>query len=272
MHRFTVLSACLSVVALGLVPAGGARASDSHAHTFMCSYDTHYDVQIEPRGIAFTRDNGSPKDIFIHDGTLRVDGRNTPISAADATRLREYEQQVRELVPVMAAMARDGVNIAYSALATVAATLAHNSDERTRWMQELHDTQLGALQQINDGLDKGFWKEGENSDAFGRELQQNIADVTGDVTRDVVSDALSGDPSKWVELQARTQSLETTIQKAVDDPADKLSRSAEALCPRLTELDRLQQQFEFRLANGERLQILSPDTESLNKAGRYAQR
>ena len=125
MHRHAILSALV----LGLALTGGVQASDSHTHHLQCSFNSDYDVQIKPNGIAFTREHGLPGDVFMHDGQLRVDGQTVTVSADDAVRLREYEHQVRVLVPAMADIARDGVDIGYSALTTVVATLADNGDE-----------------------------------------------------------------------------------------------------------------------------------------------
>lgn len=268
MHRHLMLSALI----LGLVAAGGAQAADRHEHHLQCAYGSDYDVQVLPRGIAFTRDNGHPAEVFMHDGVLRVDGHAVDLSQADAVRLRDYEQQVRELVPAMAAIARDGVDIGYSALTTVAATLADNGDERTRMLESLHDRHVEALQHIDRTLGQGLWKSGEADEIFGDNLQDTVADLVGDVSHDMVKDALSGDPTRLASLQARTEALETTIDKAVNAPAEKLGQRAEALCPQLAVLDQLQQQFQFRLPDGERLQLLSTDTDSFNKARQYAQR
>jgi cysteinyl-tRNA synthetase len=266
MRRYAVLFAMVLGVAVAC-----AHAADTHAN-FECSYNTQYDVQIQPDGIAFTRDHGTPSDVFMHNGQLRVDGQNVSVSSADAARLRDYEQQVRELVPTIAAIARDGVNIGYSALSTVVATFAENSDERLRYQQQLHDKQVAALQLIETGLDKGNWKVDDDDRAFGADMQQTVADMTGDVVRNVVADALSGDSSRMATLQARTSSLQNSLQKALTEPAKQLALRAQEVCPRLTNLDHLQQQFQFRLANGERLQLLSSDTDSLDKARQYAHR
>ena len=268
MHRHAILSVWI----FGVVLAGGAQAADVHGHHLQCSYNSDYDVQVQSGGIAFSRDEGHPAAVFMHDGQLRVDGRTVSVSTEDAARLRDYEQQVRELVPAMAAIARDGLDIGYSALTTVAATLADNGDERTRMLQSLHDRHVEALQQVDGSLGHGFWKAGAAEQLFGDNVQETVAELVGDLTHDVVKDALSGDPAKLAALQARTDALDTTLNKAVDAPAEKLSQRAQALCPTLSTLDQLQQQFEFRLADGGRLQLLSADMDSVNKASQYAKR
>lgn len=269
MHRHAV--AVSLVLILGFAATCGVQAADTHSN-FECAYNTQYDVQIKPDGIAFTRDRGTPSDVFMHDGYLRVDGRDVSVSRADAVRLRDYEQHVRELVPAIAGIARDGVNIGYSALSTVSATFAENSDERMRYQQQLHDKEVVALQLIENGLDKGIWKVDDDDRAFGADMQQTVGDMTADVMRHVVADALSGNAGRMAALQARTSSLENSLQKALAEPAKQLAQRAREVCPRLTDLDRLQQQFQFRLANGEQLQLLTSDMDSLDKARQYAQR
>lgn len=268
MHR----RAMLSVLVMGLATVSGVQAADIHSHHIQCSYDSDYDVQVKAEGIAFIRESGHPDHVFMHDGQLRVDGQTVPVSPEDAALLRKYEHQVRELVPAMADIARDGVNIGYAAMTTVVATLADSGDERTRILQKLHDRHIEALQQIDGTLGHGFWKSGDDGEAFGINLQETVADLVGSITRDVLKDALSNDPSKLAALEARTNALDTTINKAVDAPADKLAERANALCPQLGELDQLQRQFQFRLPNGERLQLLSSDKDSVDKASQYAEK
>ncbi|WP_233840928.1 DUF2884 family protein [Dyella sp. 2HG41-7] len=269
MRRYLLSSLPL----LALAFAGGAQASGFHAHHDLeCPYSTDYDVQVKPSGIAFTRHDGDPGDVFMHDGALRVDGHDVSVSHADAVRLRDYEQQVRDLVPAVAAIARDGVDIGYAALTTVVATLSEDADERTRLMQELRDRHADARQHIDDTLGRGTWQSGDGAEFFDHNLQHTVADMVGTVTGDVVKDALSGDPHRLAALQARTDSLDTTLDKAINEPADKLSQRAQALCPQLGQLQQLEQQFQFRLANGERLQLISIDKERTDKASQYAKR
>ncbi|RUL76625.1 DUF2884 family protein [Dyella choica] len=251
--------------------AGGVQAGGNHGHHLTCSYTSDYDMQVQAQGIAFQRSSGHPGDVFMHDGKLRVEGQDVTVSEADAARLREYEREVRNLMPAVAGIARDGVDIGYSALTTVVATLSDNGDERTRLLRELRDRHGEAMRHIDNTLGQGRWKVGEEGELFGNELQQTVADLVSNVTRDVVKDALSGDAGRLASLEARTDALDTTIDKAVDAPAEKLGQRAEALCPHLSHLQQLQQQFQFRLPNGEHLQLIDSNMERSDKAS-YAQR
>ncbi|GLQ49159.1 DUF2884 family protein [Dyella flava] len=264
--------AVLLVLIACLMAAGGVHAMGNHGPHLQCDYDSDYDVQVQPNGIAFTRDSGHPADVFMHDGQLRVDGRAVTVSAQDVARLREYEQQMRELVPAMAAIARGGVDVGYAALATVVATMVDNGDQRTHLLQTLRDRRVEALQQVDETLGRGLWKAGVESELFNQDLEKTVSDLVGGITGDAVSDALSGDPNRLAALEARANALDATLDKAVETPAERLGQRAEALCPRLNALNQLQQQFQFRLADGGRLQLLSSDMDSSNQARQYAQR
>jgi hypothetical protein len=261
----------LSVLTFGLAAAGTACATDHHEH-HQCNYDSDYDVQVRQDGILFTRAGDQTMDVFMHDGQLRLDGRVVTLSGEDATRVREYEQQVRDLVPVIASIARDGVDIGYTALTTVVATLDDSGDDRSRLMQSLHDSRSEAMQKVDNTLGRGFWKAGDESQLFGDNLDRTVSDLVGSITSHAVSDALSGDSARLASLEARATALNATLEKAVETPAEKLGQRAGTLCPRLHALNQLQQQFQFRLADGERLQLLSTDMDSPDKARQYAQR
>lgn len=256
---------------IALATAGAVQATAVHAHHLSCSYASDYDMQINASGISFTRDGGDPGDVFMHDGTLRVDGKAVAVSNADAARLLEYEHELRDLLPAVADIARDGVNIGYSALTTAVATLADNGDERARLLHELRDRHGEALHHIDGTVGQGRWNAGDDTNLFGDEMQKTVANLVGNVTGDIVKDALSGDPSRLASLQARTNALDASINKAVDAPAEKLGQRAEALCPHLSHLQQLQQQFQFRLPGGERLQLIESNMDRTDKAS-YAQR
>jgi hypothetical protein len=268
MRRHAILLVLLS----SLIATAGAHAMGNHEHHLQCDYDSDYDVQVQPDGIAFTRGSGHPAEVFMHDGQLRIDGRMVAVSSQDVARLREYEQQVRGLVPAMAAIARDGVNVGYAALATVVATMVDNGDQRTHLLQTLRDRRVEALQQVDDTLGQGQWRAGDENEVFNQSLEKTVSDLVGGITGNAVSDALSGDPARLAELEARANALDAALDKAVEAPAEKLGQSAEALCPHLSALNQLQQQFQFRLADGGRLQLLISDMDSSNQARQYAQR
>ena len=259
----TTMMAC--ALAAGLALGGSVHAHDLEVHDGHCGYSTTYDVQVMPGGIGFHRDDGKPVDVFMHDGHLRVDGRDVTVSNEDAARLRDYEQQVRLLLPEVADIAREGVNIGFAAMRTVLMTFAQNDDERHRMLGRLDENRSQALARVDAGLGKGVWKSDDMDEIVEKSVENSVSDVVSKVTGEAVSAALSGDQSKVAALEARAESLDKSIDREVNKRADILDKHADALCPKLSALDALQHQFQFRLQDGSRLQLLAYDNKEHNK-------
>ena len=68
--------------------------------------------------------------------------------------------------------------------------------------------------------------------------------------------ALSGDESAVAELEARAESIEKTVEKAVEKRSAELERRAETLCTRLHALDAIEAGIEARLPDGSRLDLV----------------
>lgn len=251
----------LLTLAVGMAIGAQAQARGLHFDNDQCGFTTNYDVRVNADGIAFDRESGKPARVFMYDGQLRVDGKRVALSDADAGRLRQYEGRVRDLLPEVAGIVREGLDIGFSAMTAVAATFAENGEERTRLLDRLNRNHAAALRQVDQGIGSGVWKQGEMANVIEEGVQSAVSDMVGTVTANAVKAALSGDEAKVAALEARADSLDKTIDREVDARADKLGERAQALCPRLTELEQLQQQLQFRLDDGSRLQLLSREKD-----------
>lgn len=244
---------------LGLL-AGTAAVAPAHAHDMQfhpsCSVSTDYDVAVQPDGIRFARADGTPRQVDMHGGQLQVDGRAVAVGSADAARLRQYEAQVRALVPEVAGIAREGVGIGFDALTTVAATFADGPAERERITAQLASQREHVLAEVEQGIGRGQWRQHGLDQMMDENMGDAVSSLVGTVTTRAVKAALSGDRSQVEALQARADSLEKSIDRAVEPRAHALEKRADALCPRLVELDRLQQQFSFRLPDGKPLSLM----------------
>lgn len=248
----------LAVLGLGAV-AVPAAAHDLHINTDQCNYSTDYDVTVTPAGVRFQRADGTPSKVFMRDGHLRVDGRAVAVSHADEQSLRQYETQVRKALPEMAGIAREGVDIGFSAMTTVAATFSSEDQQRDRLLQRLNRQHADALRRIDATLGQGQWRHDALKDAVENTVQHAVPELVSTVAAGAVKAALSGDDSQVAALQARADSLDTSIEREVDARADKLKVRADGLCKRLVAMDQMQKQWQFRLGNGQPLQLLQQD-------------
>lgn len=256
----------LLTLAIGLALGASVQAHGINVNHVQCTIDTEYDVRVDDAGIEFTRDKGQPAEVFMHDGHLRVDHRDLAVSADDAARLRSYEGTVRELLPEIAGIAREGLDIGFSAMTTVAATFAEDGHDRDRLMAKLKRSRAGAMRQIDAGLGSGVWRQHDMGDLMEGGLQDAVSELVGTVTAGAVKAALSGDQTRVAALEARADSLEKTIDKQVNARADQLEVRAQALCPKLATLEQLQQQFQFRLPDGSPLRLVEQDADGHPRA------
>lgn len=250
------LSTFAPALVLGLAFAAQAPATSLQIDNDHCGFTSNYDLRVNTAGIAFDSDSNQPASVFMHDGKLRVNGRELAVSADDAERLRQYEGQVRVLLPEVAGVAREGMDIGFSALTTVAATFAASADERERIVKQLNSKHAASLQQLDSTIGSGVLKQHGMSQVIEDSVESAVAELVSTVAAGAVKAALSGDQSQVAALQARADSLEKSIDKEVNARADKLKLHAQALCPRIEALQQLQDQFQFRLSDGSRLLLI----------------
>ncbi|MFA6230853.1 MAG: DUF2884 family protein [Rhodanobacter sp.] len=245
----------LAILASAAV-AAPAQAHDMHVHA-SCSVETDYDIDVQHNAILFSRTDGSPHTVRMHDGTLQVDGRALAVSQADAARLRQYEAQVRALLPEAAGIAREGVGIGFDALTTVAATFAEQPDERSEVIRKLTAQRQRVLAQIDQGIGRGQWRQHGMDQLLDEGMGDAVSTLVSTVAARAVKAALSGDQTQVAALEARADSLDKSIDRAIEAPARRLGERADALCPRLLALDQLQRQFSLRLPDGSALSLMT---------------
>lgn len=252
-------------LAAGLSFGTAAQAHEMHLNSGTCGYVTDYDVRVNSNGVFFDSNEVKPSSVYMQDGKLVVDGKSIPVNDADAQRLRDYESSVRKAMPEIAAITREGVDIGFTALRAVTVTFAESDSERRKYVAKLEASRDKAMAEIDDGLGKGVWKRDAFGEALGETMGSTIADLASQVAVKAVAAALTGDEGKVASLEARADSLDKTIDKEIDARADKLDARALALCPRFQSMAQTQQQFQFRLADGSRLQLIRYDKDNDNR-------
>ncbi|MDR6938049.1 DUF2884 family protein [Luteibacter sp. 3190] len=233
--------------------AGGASFS-----TDTCRYDysTPFDVDVTAAGLSFHRTDGSPAKVFLHDGTLRVDGKPVMVSDADAVALRRYEDGVRKLVPEVAAIAREGVSMSYEAMTSVTLTFAEG-DQRAEILEKLKRKQADSLRSIDEGIGAGHWSSNRMAETVAGSVSDGVGELVGSVTSSAVTAALSGDTSKVAALQARADSLDKSLNREMNKRSRALESRTATICPRLDALAELQRAWKVRLPDGKPLELMT---------------
>jgi len=250
------------VFAIGLALGAQTQAAEVHVHAEQCGYNSNYDVRVTPAGINFSRSGAQPNEVFMHDGALRVDGRPVTVSADDGVRLRSYEADMRSLLPEMAGIAHEAVGIAFDALATVAATLGGSRHHRDALVRQLNQSRMEALRGMEADINADHWSQQDFTDAIDQPVTAASNQLASALTRSVMWSLFTGRAS---ELEARADTVDQSMEKEMKARSGRLEARAKAICPRLAELNELQQQFQFRLAGGQPLQLLTDNWDHKGK-------
>jgi hypothetical protein len=254
--RHPIIAGTAAIAFVLAATAGQATAFNVSTDTCKHDYSTPYDVDITTAGLSFHRADGVPADIFLHDGALRVDSKAVVVSRADADALRRYEAGVRALMPQVAAIAREGVELGFSAMTTVTLSFA-DGDQRGRMLEKLKRKQIEALHEIDEGVGAGHWSGDRMTETVAGSVSDSVGELVGSVTSSAVTVALSGDASKVAALQARAESLDKAMDHEMSKRSKALEAKSNAICPQLNDLASLQQGWGVRLPDGKSLELMS---------------
>ena len=214
-----------------------------------CDVDSDYDLSIDERSLILTRETGVPQAIVMRQGRLFVDDRWVGLDDADRQRIADFEAGAREAMPEAQAIGRDAADIAFSVLGELAA--GFSSDPRA--MQDKLDR---ARTQIDARLARSVTATRFNGRDLGEGIGQAVSEVIPSMIGYIVSDAIgaafSGDASRLKRLD----DLDAQIEARVQPRARALEQRADGLCRRMVELDRIDDALEFRLPDGQALNLL----------------
>lgn len=247
------MKATLLALALGAAISAPAFA---HTHIGDCGVHSDYSLSIKSDRLVFTRKDGTPSDVEIADGTLRVDGKLVATNRADAQRLRDAEREIRSLVPEVKEIAREAVAIAFNAVGQVAAAFAHDGDAARRSAERIAKLGSEIDRKIADTDSFDHWQDADIDRMVSTTVDAVVPEIVGNVTAEALKVAFSGDQTAAAELEARAAGIEKSIDRAVEKQTADLARRAMSLCPRLRALDRTQAELDLRLADGSKLDLV----------------
>lgn len=242
----------LMIAAALAVAAGSAYA---HNNVEICGIESQYDVSLDANRLLFEKTGVAPAKVEMRRGRLFVDGREIALSDADAARVAKYEATVRALVPQAKAIARDAIEIAFTAVSEVAAAFSGESNaSATR--ARMGDIRIGLMSRVNDAFDKRPWHDDEFGEVVESAVKEMMPVIIGEVVGRAVSMALSGDEKGAADLEKRAEQLEKDIESRIDTQTRQLAARAEALCPMIAELGALEVSLDLRLDGGGRLKLI----------------
>lgn len=221
-----------------------------HVSSRQCGLGTEFNVLADSGGIWLYRDSGSPREIFFHGGELSVDRKLRPVSAADAQRLWQMESQARALMPKVAGLANEVVDLSYDALGGVIEIMtgsSFNARKTARMRTQAHGY-------VDGTLGKGRWEQ----DAFGGNFERYVEDQAeafkGSIARHLLFQIFTG---RSDAIEERADRLGDELDAKLEARSEAIEAQAEAMCDQVDQLRALQDALEFRY-EGKPLQLLEP--------------
>ncbi|HET6604590.1 MAG TPA: DUF2884 family protein [Xanthomonadaceae bacterium] len=234
-----------------------ALAGPAHAGLSACDVDSDYHLRITPQTVVFHRDSGTPARVEIAGGRLIVDAQPQVLSAADRERVLRFEHEVRALVPEVKAIALEAADLAVLAVTRVIEGLAGaDSDSATRLLERVDALHRTITDRIAGSLDTAEWDESGFESEIESLVQEVVPMIAADAAALAIAAAMSGDETGARAFEERMERMGRDIEREVQAQADLLEARAEALCPQLVVLERIDASLEYRTGQGEPLDLL----------------
>lgn len=236
-----------------LLAAGAAQAREVHTS---CNIDSRYELGTDGNAFVFTLADGHPSRVLMSAGRLQVDGRDAPLSPADQTRVRDFEVELRQLLPEAQKVASAAVGIAFDALGEVARALA--SDPK-RAVANLERSRAIALREIRYRPEFMFSHDDKAiEDAIEPIVTRFVPDIIGGAVSLAVHAIFASDAERDA-MEARMDKMGRTLDHEIQGRAGALEPMADAICLRMKRMDAIDNALDYRLPGGSRLELLSVD-------------
>ncbi len=257
----------LLLLAASSGPAWADQGDDAGKHDHrpqvssrQCGLSTPFNVLADTGGIWLTRSDGEgPREIFFHAGELSVDRQVQQIGDADAQRLLEMERETRALMPQVADLSHEVVDLSYDVLGSVVEMLT-GSAGNARKIERLR-THANAY--VDGTLGKGRWDQEAFDDRFEDYVETQAESFVGSITRHVLWQVMTGRGDAVAE---RADRMDAALEARLDARSKGIETKAQALCARVARLDQLQQALEYRY-RGQPLRLLAANQDGASEQG-----
>lgn len=246
----------LLVTLLALTTGAPARA-DSLAD--VCHASSTYDLTVQPTGLTFDRAVSPPRKVWMHAGTLRVDGTSAKLNTEDSDRVRLFERDVRALVPRVKAIATHGVDLVARELRKQIGILAPSA--ATDGVLEQHIQ--ADIADIKARISRSTSTHDFQGKAFDQYTSKLVADivplVAADIGQQAINHAISGDMQGAAQLRDQALHVASTLEAQLRQSLQPLRPQIRALCPDIQSLDTLESGITSPLPAGGRLNLIEID-------------
>lgn len=226
------------VLILSVTPVWVLHAQDLAS---TCHATSSYDLTLQPGQLQFDRDAPDPTRVTIGGGSLRVDGTEVRLAAAERERLTAFERDVRALAPRVRAVAEHGVDLAARSVRAEADRLGLSASARAEVDRRLAADAAALKRRVAASQSTKDW-HGEAFDQYADDLGADLLPlVTSDLGQQAMQAALSGDTQAALSLRDAAVDLADGMKSRLQERMQALRPEVAALCPSIRRLADLQQ-------------------------------
>lgn len=241
---------------LSLVAALSLASVALHAQDLAttCHATSSYDLTIAPDRLLFDRPQPSPRQVELHDGSLRTDGAAVSLRPDDQDRLALFERELRALAPRAKAVAANGVDMLAAAMHDEGARLSLDPATRTELDRRVASRAAELKQRLAASNSTHDW-QGNLADQYANQLASDLMPLlANDLGQQAVNAAMTGDLQAAASLRDTASDLTTQLRPRLEQRMQALAPQVQALCPAVQRLADLQQ--GIRGAGGQPLNLL----------------
>lgn len=249
----------LLIGAATLIASSGVMARPHDGVHVGCNVRSDYSVGMHRLAFVFSRDSGSPAEIGLGGGRLFIDGREQALSQSDHRRLGQMEAEMHRLVPEAEKITTEAIEIAFTALSEVARGLSSDPGRTVATLDAAHQR----MRREMSSRPLAIFNDDAMGDVIKPIMEQYVPDIVGGAVRAALKAAFSSG-TEAAEMKVRMERMERELDGKVDARAKRLEPLAASMCQRLRRIDGIDDSLEFRMPDGEALQLLrvKPDHQN----------
>ncbi|HET6553467.1 MAG TPA: DUF2884 family protein [Dyella sp.] len=237
---------------LALVLASFGALAQDLATT--CHATSSYDLTLAPDRLLFDRPQPSPRQVELHDGTLRTDGAPVSLRPDEQDRLALFERELRALAPRAKAVASNGVDLLVAGMHDEGARLSLSPDTRAELDRRVAARAAELKQRLAASNSTHDW-QGNLADQYANQIAADLMPLlANDLGQQAMNAAMTGDLQAAANLRDTASDLATQLRPRLEQRMQALEPQIRALCPSVQRLAELQQ--GIRASGGQPLDLL----------------
>ncbi|GAA4354420.1 DUF2884 family protein [Kangiella marina] len=235
--------------ALAVCLALSAGSVAAHSNKDMaCDADFAYNIDIKDAGLSFSTKN-QEKVLITPASELFLEGQKQLLSAQQVELLAEYNQRIRELLPLASGVAEEASAMAIEAVGSVTAALLHDNPEKAEEFVTRVETISAELKQhisnthLRPEAVVDYMESSDFEAEFEGLVETAVKEFMDNNVGEMIAAAMSGNEEKVKAFEQRMERFGEDLEEKLERRAEQLELQAEKLCALVDNIDETEAQL-----------------------------